>query len=239
MAKALGAKREVGDGALGRAYQPAFAQHSTGATHPFCEVMSPFVLVYNPLRWTVISGRLIPALHKTTLEPGVNRIEMDHKGRVRFAAARTKINDEGRTVIPYEWGPDGESYVQVVETRPNGRASVQETYLYTWETAALGDTRISVDEDAYAEWATSLITDGKIPACPPYVARRLADKIASRLEEDEARAAKGGEGSGAAKLRARKLRVDLDVIQKAINAVPAKPKRGRSARPSLGEGAAS
>ena len=236
MAKALGVKREVGDTALGRSYQPPFAQHSTGATHPFCEVMSPFVLVYNPLRWTVIAGHLVPALHKTTLEPGVNRIERDYKGRVRFGAARTKINDEGRMVIPYEWGPDGESYVQVVETRPNGRQGVQETYLYAWETAALGDTRISVDEGAYAEWATSLISEGKIPACPPYVARRLADKIAGRLEEDEARAAKGGEGSGAAKLRARKLRTDLDAIESAINAVPAKPKRGRAARPSLGEG---
>jgi hypothetical protein len=236
MAKQLTQGRDVGDGAIGRAYQPAFAQHSTGATHPFCEVMPPFVLVHNPIRWTVIAGRLVPGLHKVTLEPGVNRVEMDSKGRVRFAAARTKLNDEGRTLIPYEWGPDGESYVQVVETRPNGRAAVRETYLYAWETAALGDTRIMVDEDAYAEWAESLVTEGKIAPCPPYVARTLGDRLARRLEEEEARAAKGGEGSGAAKLRARKLRADLEVVQGAVESTPAKPKRGRATKPSLGEG---
>jgi hypothetical protein len=65
---------------------------------------------------------------------------------------------------------------------------------------------------------------------------RLGDRLARRLEEDEARAAKGGEGSGAAKLRARKLRADLEVVQGAVEATPAKPKRGRATKPSLGEG---
>ena len=238
MAKALGTTRDVGDGATGRSYQPAFAQHQTGATHPFCEVMAPFVLVHNPIRWTVIAGRLIPGLHKVTLEPGVNHIARDRSGRVMFSAARTKINEEGRTVIPYEWGPDGESYVQVVETRPNGQRNVRETYLYAWETAALGDTSLIVDDDAYSKWAASLVAPGKLSACPPYIARRLADKLSAKLEENEARAAKGGEGSGAAKLRARKLRTDLEVVQKAIAKTPRKSARGRSATVTLDDGVA-
>jgi hypothetical protein len=86
--------------------------------------MSPFVLVHNPIRWTVIAGHLVPGLHKTTLEPGVNRVEMRlAKGRVQICRGPHQAQRRRpHLVIPYEWGPDGESYVQVVETRPNGRA---------------------------------------------------------------------------------------------------------------------
>jgi hypothetical protein len=236
MAKQLTGGGEVGDGATGRAFSPPFANHSTGATHPFCEVMSPFVLAHNPIRWMVQGGRLIPALHKITLEQGVNHIQKDREGRISFARARTKLNEEGRTVIPYEWGPNGESYVQVVDTRPQGKQTVRETYLYFSETAALGDTRIIFDEDAYSEWAHGLVTSGKLAPCPPYIAQRIADKLAKSLEDNEARASKGGEGSGAAKLRARKLRADLEVVTAAIDSVKPKRVRGRTAKPSLGEG---
>jgi len=219
----------VGNEATGTAYQPAFAQHATGATHPFVDVSPPFVLVFNPIRWTVLCGRLIPSLHKVTLEPGCNGISMVRGGRVMFGAARTKITEEGRTVIPYEWGPNGESYVQKVETRPNGGQGVRDTYLYAWEMAALGDAQVHVDEDGYAEWCESLVTAGRIPSCPPYVAKRMTARVAAKLEEEEARAAKGGDGSGAAKIRARALRAQLDVLTQAVSKIQPKPKRGKPA----------
>jgi len=231
MAKRLGSTDS--DGPSAKPYTPKFSTKTAGASHTFIDASPPFILLFNPIRWCVLMGRLIPALHKSPLEPGANHISVLKGGVIRLADFRTKADEQGRTIIPYEWGPNGDSYMQRVETRPGGRGSIKDAHLYVWETAALGDAQTHVDEDGYSAWVESLIKSKKIPACPPYIAQRMRDEMAVKLETAEARAGKGDSGSGAAKIRARILREQYDVLEKAAKALKGRPVRGQAVTPAM------
>ena len=210
-----------------------FATTDKGTILPFLDVRPEFVLLYNQRRWMVMHGKLVPSLHVMPLEAGVNGILRDRKGRVRFAKARARLEEAGRILIPYEWGPDGESYMQVIETRPNGGSNVAKTYISIWETGAPGDNEVYTDDEAYAAWAASLVTSGKVPPCPPQLARRMLEKTQQKLAREEAVAEKGGAGSGAAKLRAHVYRDNCKILTKAASS----PRRvkGKSATTELGD----
>lgn len=190
---------------------PEFASQQTGATHPLVEVRAPYILTHHPGRWAVLAGRLVPQLGKLPLVAGVERIEVERAtGRIRMAAARAKLEEEGRIVIPYEWAPDGVSYLQCVATKP-GR-DVQETWLSVFESAHLGDGQTSTDIDAYAEWLESLVTSGKIPACQPHVIDRMLDSVRERLAVASAELAKSG-GQGPIARRVELLTEQLKVLE--------------------------
>jgi len=160
----------------------------------------------------VMDGKLVPQLGKLPLLGGVNRVEVAPDGRIRFAAARARLEEGGRIPVPYSWAPDGVSYLRQVETRPDGSRTVQTAHISCWETVHAGDPLPTCDEARYAEWLSSLVTSGKLPACPPHLARRMLEKTTEHLEEAEAVSALKG---GTATVRARKLRIKAEVLEKA------------------------
>lgn len=219
-------------GESGNRMVPEFATKQSGATAPFCDPSPAFVLVFNPRRWCVLGGKLIPSLHKMALEAGVNRVDVGRDGRILFADARARIEEKGRTLVPFEWGPEG-SYLQAVECRPRGGKNTATAHMTVWERAALGDTETYTDEAAYAEWVAGLVESGKLPACPAYLARRMLEKTLTKLREAQARAERGGVGSGAARLRVEALQAEVDVLREAAE-TKGQPVKGEATTPELG-----
>lgn len=200
---------------------PAMATQAGGAAHPFMDAAPPFYWTFHPERWTIIAGKLVPGLQKFPLVDGVNNVSVRKDGAIAFATARAKLEEEGRTLIPWSWAPDGESYIQCVDTRPRGGKEVVEAWISVFESADIGGSETTSDDEAYAEWLTSLIEDGKLPACTPNVASRMSDKANERLGQAEAEAAKLG-GKGRAAIRAKALAVETEVLGAAVNANKAK-----------------
>lgn len=213
-----------------KTYTPEFATKDHGLGQPWIPASPPYILVYSPQRWMVMDGRLVPMLSQLPLVGGVNRVEVDKDGRVRFASARARLEEEGRIPVPYEWGPNGESYLRQVETRPNGSKTIQTAYISVFESVHAGDRQPSSDDAAYATWLESLVTSGKLPPCPPHLARRMGEKAVELAEEAEAMSTKNG---GRATIRARQLGVKVDVLAKAAGAGP--KVAGKAASPSLGD----
>lgn len=208
---------------------PVMATDATGAIHPYLEVLPPYYLAFDPERWTVIAGSLVPALQHIPLVTGVNRVEVQPKtGAVRFAACRARLEEEGRTLIPWAWAPDGESYLQCIDTRPNGSKEVQETWISVFESVDVAGRETTPDEEAYAAWLTSLVDSGKLPPCSANVAKKMLSSASERLEKAKAEAAKLS-GHGGASIRARALQAEVDALSAYLaklksNRVVAKPK---------------
>lgn len=213
MAKQLGTATP----STGVAYTPEFATRDLGLGHPWIDPTPPFILVYSPQRWMVMDGRLVPSLSKCPLLPGVNRVEIDRDGRIRFAATRARLEEEGRMAIPYDWAPDGESYLTTVETRPNGSQTIRTAHLTVWDTCHAGDRIPSPDERGYSLWLEGLVKSGKLPSCPPHHARRMLERASEHLEEAEAKSASHG---GRATVRAKQLRVVVTTLTKAAGKGP-------------------
>jgi hypothetical protein len=159
---------------------PDFATSATGLTHPFLLDSPQFIWIFHPRRWQVIGGRLVPALSIQQMKAGVNGIAI-RDGKVLFANVRAKLETQGRRVIPYEWAPDGESYMNVVETKPGGRDEIAEAWISVFETATVGSAKTETDQEAYAAWLDSLVSSGKLPPCPYDVAATLLTKAKKKL----------------------------------------------------------
>jgi len=194
---------------------PAMATQASGAAHPFMEASPPFYWTFHPERWTIIAGKLVPALQKFPLVDGVNNVSVRKDGSISFATARAKLEEEGRTLIPWTWAPDGVSYLQCVDTRPRGGKEVAEAWISVFESADIGGAETTSDEEAYAEWLGELVSGGKLPACTPNVASRMADKANERLGQAEAEAAKLG-GKGRAAIRAKALAIEAEVLAACV-----------------------
>lgn len=211
---------------------PEFASSSKGVTHPYIEPTPPYVLAYVPQRWTVLGGKLVPQLATVPLVAGVNQIEYDKDGRVKFAQARSRLEEEGRTLIPYEWGPDGESYIQCVETKPGGSTTIADAWISAFQTAHVGSSTCETDIDAYVAWLESLVTSGKLPPCLPHRISEMLTAAKERHAEAQAQAAKDG---GRSALRADELGAVVAVLEAAFKkARPAKAQTQKAKTPDLG-----
>lgn len=205
MAKALDASARV----------PSVATSASGQSHTQIDVSPMFLLVFHPRRWMVLAGKLVPALSRQPLADGVNRIEIERSGRVRLAHYRARLEAEGRTIVPFEWAPDGESYLDRVDTRPGGRPTVVETWISVWEEAPVGASQTVSDEAGYAKWLEGLVKSGKLPGCP-------IDVIEHMLEAAEARAARAAvvaarnQGASGSAVRAEQLKQEVEVLKTAL-----------------------
>lgn len=209
--------------------QPVMATQATGATHPHLDVAPPFYLVFHPERWTVMSGKLIPAFLKFPLAAGVNNVSVDRDGRINFSRARAKLEEMGRREIPWEWAPDSVSYLKCVDTRPGGSTDIRETWMSCWEDAGIGARDTSTDEEAYAEWAESLVTSGKLPPCDPSVVRRMLERATERWEKSKSKSHKEGD-AGPAHIRAGQLAEEVKVLQAVVNAHKTEKAKAKAVR---------
>lgn len=191
---------------------PDMATHQAGASHPYIEATPMFLWTFHGERWMVLDGRLVPSLQKVPLIAGVNGMEVDKDKRIRFAACRARLEDQGRIEVRYEWAPDGVSYLQCVDTRPDAGKTVLEAWISVFESAHVGATETSCDEEAFAEWLEDLVKAGRLPACPHDTARRMLERATSRYQRARAEAAKLG-GHGNASVRAKALEAEVKTLE--------------------------
>lgn len=205
-----------------RAVAPQFFTRDDGQSMPFLDAGSPFILAHHPARYMVLGGKLVPSPSKVVLADGVGRVRIARDGRVQFADAQASLIDRGMKLIPYEWGPDGESYLIEVDTRPGGRANTAKAYVTCWESVHPGENNTTPNETAYAEWLEQLVRDGRLPSCPPHIARRMLDQAQASLRDAEERREAG-------KLRdlgrLDELRAQVKVLEAAAR--PAAPVKGK------------
>lgn len=225
--------------AAARSRTPVMATSERGATHPKIDVMPPYYLVFSPERWAVVAGKLVPALSKAPLVDGVNGVSVARNGGVRFANAQSRLEQEGRFKIPWDWAPDGESYLQVLDTKPNGVGDPQETWISVFESASLGSASIASNTKSYVAWLGELMAAGKIPACPLHVAEDKLSVSIKALEEARAKAAKLG-GHGRASIRVEALEREVAALQAYVDGAAAaadKAQPKRRVMPSVEGGA--
>jgi hypothetical protein len=194
---------------------PVMATSATGSAHPHIDASAMYVWTFHPERWLVMAGELVPDLQRFVLENGVNRVEVDKAGRIHFAEARARLEREGRTVIPYEWAPDGESYLNAIDTRPGGGPAVVTTYISVFESVDVGGRATTCDEEAFAAWLAELVKAGRIPKCTANVARRLLDTKTEQLERARGEMLNPKQ-KGAATVRARVLEKEVEVLTKYV-----------------------
>lgn len=206
-------------------FVPETATVDYGHEYPRVPVSAPFVYVYNPQRWTLINGRVVPQLHTVPLRDGVNHIKREGK-RWRLAQLKDRLERQGRTLIPWELGPDG-SYLSVVETRaPNGR--IVDTYLPVFTETYAGSSQYGPDTVAYVEWIEELMANGHLPKPAPYIVERLlADRRGALLESMTAQ--QRNPTAGRAELIAS-LESEIEQLSAMLDKAPKKPSRKRAAK---------
>lgn len=198
------------------AYVPDFATTVRGSTLPALDPQPPFVLTYSSRRWTIIDGRLVPALGRFPLVAGVNNVSVGRDGRIHFAAARARLEERNKRMVPMEWAPNGTSYVRKVQTRPAGRRDSMDTYITVFERVLPGDPNTYSNAAAYADWLAGLVDSGKLPPCPPDLVMAMLDRARAEFTETQALADKHkGEGS---------LLVALDACKRKVAALEAAAK---------------
>lgn len=142
-----------------------------GHDYPRVPVTHPFLYAYNPQRWTFLHGKVVPHLHMIPLQDGVNHVKAAG-GRWKLAGLRSKLETQGRTLVPWEWGPDG-SYVAVVKTRVPHSGAIVDSYVPVWSDTYAGSSKLGDGSEAYAEWLQSLMDDGKLPKPELHIVEEL------------------------------------------------------------------
>jgi hypothetical protein len=137
----------------------------------------------------VSCGRLVPMPSQIPLRNGVALVTQDRDGRYGTARLAARLAEEGRTVIPFSAAPDGQSYIQEVETKlANGE--IVKTYISVFSSAHAGDSKVYADEEAYSAWLASLVDDGVVQPCPPHRIRAMLERARADLANVEARQVK-------------------------------------------------
>lgn len=132
---------------------------------------SPFRFRFHPKRWGVMAGKLVPMLHKWTIEPGLGGVERD--GAWRRAAAQ--MQEKGWILIPLDVDGPGTSYVK---TYPVAGGTL---HLPRWAMVWAGSDQVGCRDEDYAAWLQSLVERGVVPGPAPYVLTALIEKQEARL----------------------------------------------------------
>ena len=188
-------------------YTPETAADGTTEVLPRVPPTAPFLFAWNPVRWVVLEGQVVPSLRKVPLQPGVNRVQRTKAGKYRLGEMRAHLEERGWTLLPYAKGPGGASYIHRARTAigPEGAYA----HLSLWESVYPGSDQIGSDTAGYAAWVAGLVADGTIPPCPPYLADRLRDQHRATLASYEEKITRGGVSYEPA---AKRLRADIDAL---------------------------
>lgn len=213
------AKELAGAAALSTGSRPVVPDISTidhGHHLPRLRVQPMFLLIFSPSRWCLIDGRVVPQLSQIPVVAGTNGIEQGPGGKFKFARLLSRLETEGRILIPHAKGPGG-SYVREVQTRTEAGETVP-THISAFATAHAGDNRCTVDSKAYADWLESLIADKVIPGPAPHRVRRMLRETESNLFNAEV--ALDAKPSAARHQLVRSLRRDVDSLRRLIGDEP-------------------
>lgn len=195
---------------------PEFEVVDHGHGYPQIPQTPMFVWVFSPRRWQVLAGRVVPRLTKQPLEPGVNRIARTEQGRYLMADFRSRIEREGRLAIPFSWAPDGNSYLQALDTKPNPESpQIVKTYVSVFESAGAGDRATYPDVAGFADWLESLVAAGRLPACSPTRLRRMLEEASGR--RDTAEVAYSEKPSAVRKQRLAAFDAEVKALEEALS----------------------
>lgn len=211
---------------------PGASQRDHGHEYPTTPVAPEFALVYEPGRWMVLAGRVVPDLIEQPLEAGSNGLSQSAPGKWRFAAWKSKLEEQNRTLIPWELGPDG-SYCVGYDTRHPQTGQISRSYMSAFCTVYPGDSKVHANTEAYAAWLQSLIDNGHLPRPQQYLIREmLADRqqriVALQRELDlKPTTARG--------VRVEVMRAEIAALEALIEAQPkAKPAKAKPSTPDEG-----
>jgi len=213
--------KKLTDGAQeqGGTVVPSFATKTHAHADPWIPATPMFIYKMHPARWGVIGGQLLPQLGTAVMRDGCDNVSIGKDGQIRFARAKAKLDEGGWITVPYEWAPDGHSYVKAVDTRPEG-ASVdsQTAYISVFEDAFAGDRATYPRLDEYVEWVSGLVSSGKLPACPPQKVRKMLEQAQVALAKAEAQRESSG-GAGIAQT-CKALAANVEVLEAAMESTP-------------------
>lgn len=156
----------------------------------------PFLLVFDPSRWTMLNGRVVPNFKKMPLVSGVggctatrNRVTGEENA-VRSGAARTDLAEANCIVIeagmvPTHMLPPGAA--QTYLWSPEGRPDVT---LTIFERVFPGQDYVRPVMDKYLEWIEWLQVEGIIPTPPSHILtglleRKVKDHVALARNADK------------------------------------------------------
>jgi len=184
---------------------PSFAQKENKFGEPWVPATPMWMYCAHPARWTVIDGKVVPQLGQQVIVDGVNQVEVSQDGRIRFARCKATTEERGWSFIPFDLAPDGESYLQAIDTRPQGRGDVQTAYISVFASAYAGDSRVHPDETALAEWLESLMAAGHVSQPEPHHVSRMLENARQKL----------------AQAKSKQMGVRADLLQDEVEALQA------------------
>jgi hypothetical protein len=185
-----------------------FFAKDDGTGLPFLEASPKFIFAHHPKRWVVMAGKLVPSLSKIPLVDGSNQVSVAPNGAIKFNLTRSKFHDAGFKIIGHELAPDGETYLQDVDTRPGGGSNAGVAFISVWEEAHAGSSETVCDEEAYVEWLEGLVTGGHIAPCQPHVAAQMLERSKTALRDAEYKLL-SGKLSDLGRVDALKLEVEV------------------------------
>lgn len=163
---------------------------------------SPFFLAFHPKRWAVDNGRIIPALARIVVEPGINGHDR-RKHPDRFLA---DFKDRGWLIIERDAVSEG----YMMEYKNDAGRTV---YMAEYEILHSGSEVVSRDDQAFFDFIDALMEAEIVPSKPElYILEGMADSLRNRINDYEMKA------TTAATQRAEKMKADLEVVLKEIEA---------------------
>lgn len=192
-----------------------------GHEHPRVPVTPPFLLAYDPKRWTFLGGHVVPQLITVPLSTGCNHATKDRRGRFDLNKLKSKLEDEERTLIPWHKGPGGKSYVDRVKTRTRAK-DVVDTYVSVFCDVHAGDDRLYPRTDEYVAWILGLMEDGTLPKPAGQVVSGILEDRRRKLAHARVRAER--QPSALRFERVESLEAEVEALQKLAKQGPSTPK---------------
>lgn len=175
--------------AEGGAFVPVDGPANRGGSPPTkVDACPPFLVVHNPMRWTVLGGRVVPQFGRLPLVGGLNGCDETRNKvtgalvRVNSAYARGDLQDRGKVIIPPDAIPDSHvrpGWAKSYLWNPKGRPDVN---LLIYTKCFPGTAEVEIDEVRYLEWVDWLIETKVIEPAPTHVLRRMRAKKQSERD---------------------------------------------------------
>lgn len=145
-----------------------------GPPPPKIDPSPPFWFVYDPNRWGVVGGQVIPLLYRLTARKGSRGMGEDANGKIIASGAFANVEERGHRPIPWDVDGRGTRYIRKI---PGGG------WITQWETVFPGSASVRVAEEAYARWVRALCEReaAGLELPPVYILEDLIERISDRI----------------------------------------------------------